>query len=862
MVEVFVLRIVQACTRRAYLTVLLAVLLGAGASIYAAAHFAINTNSSDLISPDVAWRRYEAAFNAAFPNLIADVVVVVDAQSPDQADAAANSLAHKLETMPNAIQLVRQTGTGSFFAQNGLLYLPTDDVRHVTGQLEGLAPFLGGLAADPSVEGLAHVLTGLGNGLASGQTPPDALDKNAIGAISDTLDGVLAGKAMGLDWNRLGGPADKRGTRRLLLVRPVLDFTDLQPGHLADEAIRSAAKELKLTPENGIRVRLTGDVPMADQEFSTLAEGAGLNGILTGLAILIILWLALRSARIILAVLVSLVVGLAITAALGLLMVGTFNLISVAFAVLFVGLGVDFGIQFSVRYRDERHQSDDLSIALDQTALKAGRPLTLAAAAVAAGFYSFLPTSYRGLSELGLIAGTGMIVALVTSITVLPACMRILRPRGEAEPVGFLFLAPVDRFTARYRYPILAITLLAVALGLPLLWHVRFDFNPIHLRSAKVESVSTFIDLTRDPDTSPATIHILRPSLQAAEDTARELNQLPEVERTVTLASFVPKDQKEKLDAIAEAKAGLEPALSDAPPTDAAPDAEVAAALHQATAALSDFGQQDQSVARLTDLLTRLADGTTAQRAAAQQALFAGFPNMLSRLHESLQAAPVTLENLPSDLRGDWTTADGKAAIEVFARGDTNDNLVLRQFANAVRAVAPDATGYPVTIQDASETVVNAFFKAGAFALLSITILLLVVLKRIADVLLTLIPLLLAGVVTLELTALLDLPLNFANIIALPLLLGVGVAFKVYFVMAWRSGERNLLASSLTRAVLFSAATTASAFGSLWFSHHPGTSSMGELLALSLVSTLAAAVFFQPILMGPPRQIEPANEEK
>ena len=157
-------------------------------------------------------------------------------------------------------------------------------------------------------------------------------------------------------------------------------------------------------------------------------------------------------------------------------------------------------------------------------------------------------------------------------------------------------------------------------------------------------------------------------------------------------------------------------------------------------------------------------------------------------------------------------------------------------------------------IQESARTVVRSFIQAGALALISITIILFVALRRVSDVLLTLVPLLLAGVVTLEICVLIGLPLNFANIIALPVLLGVGVAFKIYYVLAWRQGETSLLASPLTRAVIFSAMTTATAFGSLWLSSHPGTSSMGELLALSLVTTLAAAVLFQPILMGPPRQ--------
>jgi uncharacterized protein len=164
----------------------------------------------------------------------------------------------------------------------------------------------------------------------------------------------------------------------------------------------------------------------------------------------------------------------------------------------------------------------------------------------------------------------------------------------------------------------------------------------------------------------------------------------------------------------------------------------------------------------------------------------------------------------------------------------------------------------PVSILESGKTIVGAFVHAGIFALVSIAILLWIVLRRLGDVLLTLVPLLLAGLVTLEVCVLIGLPLNFANIIALPLLLGVGVAFKIYYIMAWRAGQTDLLQSSLTRAVIWSALTTATAFGSLWLSSHPGTSSMGKLLALSLASTMLAAVLFQPALMGKPRNASEA----
>ena len=181
----------------------------------------------------------------------------------------------------------------------------------------------------------------------------------------------------------------------------MLDFSKLQPGLKATGAIRQAVTDLNLASNYQARVRLTGPVPMNDDEFATIKENAGLNASITIAVVLFILWLALRWGRIILAVFISLIVGLSVTAALGIVMVGAFNLISVYFAVLFVGLGVDFGIQYSVRYRAERHEVDGLFEALLHAGRRAGAPLTLAALATAAGFLAFLPTAYRGCPSSG-----------------------------------------------------------------------------------------------------------------------------------------------------------------------------------------------------------------------------------------------------------------------------------------------------------------------------------------------------------------------------------------------------------------------------------------------------------------------------
>jgi hypothetical protein len=483
-------------------------------------------------------------------------------------------------------------------------------------------------------------------------------------------------------------------------------------------------------------------------------------------------------------------------------------------------------------------------------------PLLLAAASIAAGFYSFLPTAYVGLSELGLIAGTGMIVAFGTTVTLLPALLAVLKPPGEPAPVGYAALAPVDRFLETQRKWVVGMTLAVTILGLPLLAGLRFNFNPLDLRSRDTESVATLLDLMADPDTSPNTLDILESNAARASALAERLRQLPEVAHVVTLQSFVPKDQDEKLAIIDDASFFLRNTLNPdqvepkPTPADTLAAIDTTASDLRGAAAESDTSPAAVQARRLAGVLAALAKKSQAARDDAERVLVAPLVTTLRQVRSLLMAEHVTIEMLPQSLTQRWVSADGLNRVEVAPSGDGNDNATLERFVAAVRNVAPDAAGKPVFVIEAAATIVKAFIQAAIWSVASIALILFIVLRRWSHVALTLVPLLVAIVVTLEICVVIGLQLNFANVIALPLLLGVGVAFKIYYIMAWRSGERNFLQSSLTRAVIYSACTTATAFGSLWFSHHPGTSSMGKLMALCLVTTLAAAVLFQPALLA------------
>jgi hopanoid biosynthesis associated RND transporter like protein HpnN len=842
------------------IVILVGVALGLLAVVYSAQHFAMTTDTAKLISPDAPWWRNRATFETAFPQQNDLIVAVIDGATPELAALGATELAARLSARPDLFQTVRQPDGGPFFEQNGLLYLPLSEVDAITRQLISAQPFLGALAADPSLRGVMSSISTALQGVQDGQTKLEDLDAS-LRVFADALERVVQGKPAFFSWRTLisSQSTNARETRHFILVQPRLDYGALQPGARASAAIRQIAHELHFTPENGVKVRLTGPIPLADEEFSTLADRAALMTTAMIVGVLLMLWLAVRSIRIIICIVIATLIGLVLTAGLGLLVVGRFNLISVAFIPLFVGLGVDFDIQFSVRYRAERLVHPDLKSALIAAGSTVGGSLALAAGAVAIGFFAFLPTAYLGVAELGLIAGIGMVVAFLISITLLPALLILAHPRGETAEIGFAVLAPVGGYLLRRRTLVLAIAGLIAVVCMALLPLVRFDFDPLHLKSPEVESMSTLIDLMSDPDQTPTTIDILASSLSAADELSDRLSALPEVAQAITLSSFIPSQQPEKLTLIDDASTLLSPTLNPVNVQPVPSDAETARILAQTATALrklvgSAVTPEANDAARLAAALESLAIGTPAMRSRASETLITPLLVMLDQVRMQLRAGSVTLQTLPSDLVEDWMTRDGRARIEVFPKGDPNDNETLQRFSKAVRAMAPNATGTSISIQEAGRTIVNAFIQAGIWSLVAIIVLLAIFLRRARDVIFTLVPVLLTGLLTLGTCVLIGQPLNFANIIALPLLFGIGVAFNIYFVMAWRSGETNLLQTSLTRAVLFSALTTATALGSLWLSTHPGTASMGKLLMISLGWALVTALLFEPALLGPQPQ--------
>jgi uncharacterized protein len=850
-------------SRRNTLAVVLAgALLAVFSGWMAAGHLGVSTDTDVMFAQSLPWRQRAIELSKNFPQFENLIVAVINAQEPEQADATAAELAQRLAADHEHFLTVRRPDNSPYLQQEGLLFLDQKQLTDLMNRTIDAQPFIGQLVADSTTRGLFSALALLGVGVTHGDVNLTPY-LEPMRKFHQAMAAALAGHPKPLSWQELlgGDLSNLAGPYRFVLVQPKLDYGALQPGGAATRAMRAVIAELPDVKNGAARVRLTGQIPLADEEFATVAQGA-VRG-LVGSFVLITLWLylATRSWRLIVPILGTLVVGLMLTLLFATVAVGTLNLISVGFGVLFVGIAVDFAIQFSVRYRERRYEFADPAEAMRRTAHRVGSQILVAAAATAAGFLAFVPTNFAGVAELGLIAGIGMLIAFICTMSFLPAAITLCRPAGEKGLVGFTWAAPLDQVVARHRTPILAVTAALAVLALAVSPRLAFDSDPLDTKNRHTEAMETLRDLINNPVTNPYSIDVLVPNVAAINSLAARLKALPTVSKVIDVNSFVPDHQTEKLAIIADAQSILEPTLAPpaAPAAPITPDqVRLAAktALSSIEPALAKL-PPDHPLAMIAADLRQIETASDATVMAVNSALTRFLPEELGRLRDVLNAKPVTLASIPSEITRDWLLPDGRARLQVMPKELGSGSRGLRHFVDQVTPVAPDAGGAAVTIEATSDTIVGAFRDAAGYAIVAITVILAIALRRAREVLLVLAPLLLSALLTLLVAVLLPLRLNFANIIALPLLLGVGVSFNIYFVMNWREGRGGLLASATARAIVFSAMTTGTAFGSLALSAHPGTASMGRLLLISLGCTLLASLVFIPALLSglkPPRR--------
>jgi len=851
--------LVDLSRRHAWLVVAAAVLLTAASGYVAVTRIAINTDTSDVLFRNLPFTKVDHELQRAFPQLGERILVVIDGNTAGLADEAAGRLAQRLREEPKHFQDVYEPGGGEFFHKNGLLYLDTNELDTLTNKLVDAEPLVARVARDPSLRGLFDLLEEALKPRPEQTTRLGAL-KGLIEKLTATVQSYNDRHFYQLPWSELMGGAGALETKRRLVMASVRASGDPRAaGAAAVDAVNAAVAALELNPAHGVKVQLTGSVVLNQQQLKGVSSGASQSLELSLALVVVFLVLGLRSIRMIFATLTVLLMGLLWTVAFAVLAVGAFNLISVSFGVLFIGLGVDFGIQFCMRYYEELAPANQQREALGRTVARMGPALSLAAVAAALSFYSVVPTDYAGIIDLGIIAGTSMFIALFANLTVLPALLVILRVRRAHgvlhEPFRFGFL-PVRR----YAQPIVVAATMIGVVALPLIFKVRFDFNLTKLQNPKAPAVIAYRELEEGPF-SILPIEALEPDVAAAEQVAARVRKLDSVSRALTLQSFVPDDQESKLAILQQASLLVPPSALQPETTEPTPDGQALAkamagfrtTVVQAAQAPPepDLGPPLHALAQALDGFHRKHDDSAKDLLTLQARVIGTLPTELADLAAGLQAHPVTLQSLPQSLRDQYVTPDGRARIEVYSKYPLNSNARLVEFVRSVRAVVPNAAGTPVMFVEGGDAVVSAFSRASGISLVLIAALLLVTLRRLGDMLRILAPLVLSGVLTVAGMVLLGIDFNIANVIVLPLLVGLGVAFGIYFVIRWRNGldVDAIMRSSTPGGVLFSGLTTLSSFGSLAIAPDPGMAVLGRTLSLSLAIVLLSILILLPALL-------------
>ncbi|MEP3231253.1 MAG: MMPL family transporter [Hyphomicrobiales bacterium] len=860
--DVLISQLVHLASRKAK-TCLLIYLMLIGLSIFAAVSFlGVNTDSSKMLSSALDFQQKTHAFNKNFPSIKNSLVIVIRSEVPDAADEAALKIVEALKDSANLTN-VFSPAASSFFKQNGLLYKDEETLESELDQLNKSASLLASLRETPTFDNFFHSLFTAEELAEQADFDRAFLDDFYID-VAKTIEARQSGNALPLSWAKASGTdnssTDVEGgakqagggeVQRLLYATPVFDFTAIQPAKAAIAALHKAIDELDEDIKALTTIGVTGDPALRFEELKSVSNGIALSLGLSFLLVAVLLWVAFRSTRGVALTFVALISALILTTGFAAAFFGDLNLVSVAFIVLLVGLGLDFTIHALAHLGDENQETTvDTLTAMGRGI---GGALLLSALTTALAFLSFAPTDFVGMAQLGILGAVGVLVAFTVSVTMVPALIVAFpwferfatKTNGadKASASGFAHLVQAGR-------PVLAtvLVLLTVA-ALFVISDVRFDADPVALRDPDSPSMKTLGLLHERVETAPYRLSLMRSSLEEADKAAQAVEALDTVHSARTLSSLVPENQDEKFEILDLSFATLD-TIATGEGLENASLPEGKTPLVALSERLAKQVERPAAIA-FSSVLAKLSSETTGMQKQVEGDIFRFFPALIKAIEAQLLVDFVTLENVPDFFKQRFIGADQQWRVDIVPNGDVRDGKALDAFVQSVEQFDETAAGAPLQIANAGKTVSKAMALAVGLAAISILIVSFIVLRQASTVLAIIVPLIMAGLLTGAASVIFAIPFNYANVIVLPLLIGLGVDSGIHIATRRERSQDSagLYQSSTPWAVLFSGLTTIAAFATLGVSDHRGTASMGQMLAIAIFCTLMSTIVITPLII-------------
>lgn len=812
------------------------------ASGWAATRLGVDADSSKMLSPSLPAQERALELGEAFPTLKTSIVVVVRGNTPDEADLAVLALTDALGQEQTTLSNMFAATSDPFLATNGFLYRDTDSVNEMFTRISKSANLVARLRQNQTVDGFAESLSEAALLAENAEISTDALNR-LYREAAEVFKAHREDRPRIFGWSAvLDDEAEVGETTRLVSVTPVLDLNRLSPARPALDAINGVIARLPPEITERVEISVTGEPALRAEEMRSVFGTIGISLTISLVLVALILRIGLGStARAVLAF-GSLVLSLVLTTGFAALAVGTLNLVSVAFIVLMVGLGIDFAIHILAHIVEMRRHGTEQTEAVALTGQRNGLALNLSAVTTSLAFLAFAFTDFDGMAQLGLIGSAGVLIAFAVAATLIPAVCALFPGIGHAPP-------RVEKTERGASWIANTAPAVVLALGIIAIWpatQARFDADPIGLRDPAAPSVQAFRHLAEDPETTPYRANILAGSREEAAEIASRFNNVPGIGEAISISDLVPADQDEKLLVLDIAAPSIEHAVSGEP-TELSASTSGAAALQELTARLA--GSEGAASALHEALVEYQKTRTVAADEDVQKRLFDSFPLMLSRLDSLLDADYVTEQDLPHPLRERFVSEGGSYRVEIIPEDPVATGNEIAAFAARIEAIHPDAAGGPTQLAAAGKSVGLAMLTATLIAALATALLALTATRSLIDTFAILIPLTLAGLITAAFGVFLNMPFNYANVIVLPLLIGIGVDSGIHIALREKRAPGAVFATSTPRAVLFSALTTMAAFGTLALSDHRGTASMGVLLAVAMTAAVGCVLALTPWLI-------------
>jgi len=857
------------------------------------------TGRDDLMPKNTQFHKDYRAYRTEFGDM-EEIVVVMESDDQEKVARFGSLLYDKLCADKNNFSEVFYPYGLPFFKKSGFLFMPLADLQALRENIARAKPVLKALSEAPSVQTLFSSLT---------TQIDDYVNKGGHSAKSGeqlaSLVFILDKLGKGFDQFGKSGSASfsmeqflmqagpdgsessfaKAGKMQILTVLPVKDGQSFVPAEAAIKKIRREIKELEGMPGfKGLKVGLTGVPVLEYEEMETSQRDISLATIISLVLTVILLLFAFRGVINVLAAMVSLLMALAMSFGLATFLVGHLNILSMVFAIMLVGIGIEYGIQVVLRYQEEVARGTDEVDAIRIGLEKNIWAIIMAAATVACAFLTFIFTDFKGIAELGIIAGCGIGVCVIVTFTVLPAMLLIFAQyRKKAMPVPGADMKVaggkppatvkdkeyvlLKRILFGYPKAVIVFTvLLCLASVYPLLT-VKFDYNLINLQAKGLESVEYAYKLMRSSENSGYFAVVTASSAADAASKTRALESLPTVDHVVSLGSFVPSDQEKKLAVIS----AIREDLADISPGAYEEDLNVMAlpdifenfrnsVVNLAGKLEKEKKPEAQKVKAFLAILDRFFATLEKEKDAGalgmlkdfQGNMLAGLPGKLNLLKESLNPSPVALSDVPEEMKKRFLGKTGKYLLQVAPKHEIFDREPLKAFLDEVRTVDIHATGQPVMVYESMTIMRDAYRSAFIYAFIAVTVILLVTFRSVRAAAIGLVPLVVGVLIMVSCMRLFGINFNSANIIVMPLVLGIAVDSGIYIINRFRrEGETSVevVSRSAGKGVIYNTFTIMASFGALMVAHHRGVFSIGAVMSLGMMACQIAFILVLPAVL-------------